>query len=59
MVRFKHRYLLSEVTWANSQAPEQDLKPLLLQALQKSVSLNFGDYGSACTMHTLNGRRFL
>jgi hypothetical protein len=55
MVRFKQRYFLAEVTWAKSHAPVKDLKPHLLQALQKSVSLNFGDYGAGCTMHSVNG----
>lgn len=47
MVRFKNRYLLLEVHWADGMVDENLPHTALANALRDAISLTFGDFGSA------------
>ena len=59
MVRFKNRYLLCELNYSSAGASTHLLSPrALLQAINSSLALNFGEAGSAQALPSLSIKYF-
>jgi len=46
MVKFKNRYILTELVWENKNPNVKITKDNLFQSIKESIKENFGDYGS-------------
>eukprot|EP00696_Hemimastix_kukwesjijk_P002543 gnl/Hemi2/13111_TR4481_c0_g1_i1.p1 gnl/Hemi2/13111_TR4481_c0_g1~~gnl/Hemi2/13111_TR4481_c0_g1_i1.p1 ORF type:complete len:151 (-),score=11.81 gnl/Hemi2/13111_TR4481_c0_g1_i1:63-515(-) len=57
MVRFKNRYLLTELSWSRGQVDDLSAHDLV-QEIRKSVVTNFGDYGAGSTKQSLTVKYF-
>lgn len=53
MVRFKSRYILSEVRWSQKPKDEKALRDEMMQAIKSSIQENFGDFGVGVLFPTL------
>jgi RNase P/RNase MRP subunit POP5 len=55
MVRFKNRYLVLEVLWADGKCDESITTSSFAAAIRDSLAVNFGDYGVGRFWPTTNG----
>jgi len=58
MVRFKNRYLLIELVWADNKHDPSLSSYILVQALKELIRAEFGEYGLACALQSLQGKIF-
>ena len=56
MVRFKNRYLLIELVWADNKHDPSLSSYILVQALKELIRAEFGEYGLACALQALQGK---
>jgi RNase P/RNase MRP subunit POP5 len=55
MVRFKNRYLLVELVWADGKVDSSLSAENLKRALKRQIHHNFGDFGVGLVQATLQG----
>lgn len=53
-MRFKHRYILCEISFQDSTIDQSINSSLIFSHLRRIVETNFGDYGAGCLQQSLN-----
>ncbi len=57
MVRFKNRYLLCEVVWADGRIDESVSGNTLYYAIRDALVRHFGDFGIAAVLQSFQSTR--
>jgi len=58
MVRFKNRYLLTELQWEDDKRPQELNSFLILNTIKESIQSNFGDFGIGSIQMSLQVKYF-
>lgn len=56
MVRFKNRYLLVELIWADGRTDRSLSATMLQRTVKKVIADGFGEFGLAACQHATQGR---